>query len=113
SRTPMTVNQPIRPASSSGLVAASPYLRRFADSCGKRPRITWAVAMSHPRSEAHNDGGQHGVDREERNNHEHHGFVHGRPQTLGATADRQTAIATDQSGDEPEDQSLDRCDDDF
>src|SRR5271155_4859328 len=113
SRTPMIANQPILPASSSGRVADSPYLRSVEDARGKRPRNTWTVDISHPRSETHTDGGQHHVDREKRHDAQHHGLVDRGAQTLGTAAHRQPAVAADQSGDEPEGQRLDRRDDDF
>src|SRR5947199_88741 len=104
SRTPMTANQPSFPASSSGLVAASPKRRTSPDSRGKRERSTWRVDTSAPRSESHTDGGQHHVDREQRHHAEHDGLVDRGAQPLGAAAHRQPAVAADQTGDHAEGQ---------
>src|ERR1700761_4037280 len=101
------------PALLSPRMVPPAYWLTPATTRGNRARTTAAVVMSAPRPESDADGGQHDVDREERDHAEHQRLVDGDADTFGTALGGQAAIAADQSRDRPEDRSLDGRDEDF
>lgn len=69
--------------------------------------------FSAPSAEAHANGGEDDVDREQGNDAEDKGFVDRCAHPFGSARHSQSAIAADETGDESERGGLDDRDDDF